>query len=460
MRRALVAYVEGSTTRGWDGEVVDLAFQHLRVSTERSAAQSPVLLLPTALEELTKLGVEAQATLERDGNENVSIRLNSVFVRVVEMTLTNEQSAGPAMATGGIGESGLALIRADSPNGVADHIRQLRRIALGALAAGQDHVVGTAHVALSKLAVGLASLPPIDVMPPSLYQDVCSALGESVDAYLTRGSRGLSGDVAWLWVTGPHMEHNLSHVVVAGIAAHGRQERHRRSEFGWSAVALTNSLVRLSSDPGPGSLIQSYAAETAYLGVVGALALNVEEASADLIPELWRPVVWRLLDPTKEISDEVEMLSALLLFGVYEAVSSRPTGTGMRAAIEEALRESATIADDFHRRRRARAWVAAGRAALGCGDEALAGAIAAVVARDVLELRRLSEGRSGLWRVIDDEDWQSPLFTAGQAFYPRPEIPDDHRRADVVARFDELLERRGRRRARRRKTAVTGGEAE
>jgi hypothetical protein len=439
MRRALVAYVNGSNTRGWDGEVVDLAFQHLRHATERCAAQSPVLLLPTALEELTRLGVDVQATLEPDGHENVSIRLNSLFVRVVEMTLTNEQSAGPAMATGGIGESGLALIRADSPNAVGDHIRQLRRIALGAIAALQDHVAGTAHVAFSRLARGLAALPPHDVMPPSLYQEICTGLGESADAYVARGSRGLIGDVAWIWVTGPHMEHNLSHVIVAGVAAHGRRERRSRSEYGWAAVGLTQALVRLSMDPGPGSLVQSYAAETAYLGVVGALVLNVDEPSAELIPELWRPVVLRLMDPTKEVSDEVEMLSALLLFGVYEAESTRPTAAGMRAAVEEALHLAEGIADDFHRRRRARAWVAAGRAALGSGDELFADAIAAVIASDVLELRRLTEGHSGLWRAVDDEDWHSAVFTAGQALYPRPEIPDVHRRADIVEGFDELL---------------------
>jgi hypothetical protein len=103
------------------------------------------------------------------------------------------------------------------------------------------------------------------------------------------------------------------------------------------------------------------------------------------------------------------------------------------------------MVDDFHRRRRARAWVAAGRAALGCDDSVLAAAIASTIAPDLLELRRLTEGDSGLWRHIDDEDWRSPMFTAGQAFYPRPEIPDIHRKREVIEAFDELLYGRGER---------------
>ena len=440
MRRVLVAFVESSTTRGWDGEIVDLAFQHLGVATDRLTGQSPVLILPTAIEELILLGVESQATLERNGNENVSIRLNSIFVRVVATTLTSEQSAGAAMATRGIGESGLALIRADSPNGVADHIRQLRRIALGALAAEQDHVAGTAHVAFSRLAVGLASLPPDEVMPPNLYADIAEAIAESADAYLARATRGLIVDIAWLWVTGPHMEHNLSHAIVAGIAADARPEQRRfHGDFVRGAKVLINALVRLSADPAPGSLIQSYAAETAYLGVIGALALDVEVRPPELIAELWATVVHRLLDPTTELSDEVEMLSALLLFGTYEAELSRPTAAAMRGAVEEALRVQRAIGDHFDRRRRARAWVAAGRAALGSGDEALADAIAATIAVEVLELRELEE--EAPWRVIDDEDWRSPLFTLGQAFYARPEIPDVHRRPDIIEAFDTLLDR-------------------
>jgi hypothetical protein len=159
-------------------------------------------------------------------------------------------------------------------------------------------------------------------MPPSLFADICSALGESVDVYLGRPSRGFIGEAAWLSVAGAHMQHNLSRVVVAGIAAHGRQERRRTNEFGHAALGLTEALVRLSMDPGPGALVQSYAAETAYLGVVGTMALPADKVGPDLIPELWTTVVRRLLDPTKEVSDEVEMLSALLLFGVSDAEST------------------------------------------------------------------------------------------------------------------------------------------
>ena len=125
MRRVLVAYIEGSSTRGWDGEIVNLGFQSLRDVTDRSVKANPVLMLPAALEELTTFGVESQRTLEEGGNETVSGRLNSLFLEVVAQTLKNDQSAAPAMATAGIGDSAQALIRARSPNMVADHIRTL-----------------------------------------------------------------------------------------------------------------------------------------------------------------------------------------------------------------------------------------------------------------------------------------------------------------------------------------------
>lgn len=447
MRRVLVAYVEGSPTRGWDTEVINLAFQHLGVVTDLCAKQHPVLILPAAIEELTALGVESQATLRGDEPEAVSIRLNSLFVAVVAQTLTNDQSAGPAMATAGIGESGMALLRAGAPNGVADHIRKLRSIALAALGAGQNHVAGTAHVQLSKLAVGLASMRSRDVMPPSLYLDTCTALGDSVDASVARtsGSGGLMDDYAWMWTTMPHMQDNLAHVVVAGVAADSRRQDRRGSDFAHGATALVHSLVKLATHGTSGFMTQSYAAETAYLAVLGAMALKGETRSPDPIPELWTTVVRRLIDPDKERSAEVEMLSSLLLVGVYEAESSRPTAALMRKGLREALDLTTAITDDFHRRRRARAWLGAGRAALGSGDEPLADAIAAAIAHDVRELRSALEGYE--WREL--EGGYGELFTAGQPF-ARPEIPDAHNRSEVIAAFDALLRKHESRRRPRR----------
>jgi hypothetical protein len=105
MRRVLVAYVEGSPTRGWDTEVINLAFQHIGEAVDRCIREKPVTILPAVIEELTALGVESQRTLEVDGNEAVSGRLNGQFFDIVRDTLTNEESAGAAMATRGIGEA-------------------------------------------------------------------------------------------------------------------------------------------------------------------------------------------------------------------------------------------------------------------------------------------------------------------------------------------------------------------
>lgn len=448
MRRVIVAYVEGSDTRGWDGEVLTLAFQQLSVVTDLCAQKDAVIVLAAAIDELRALAVESQATLEPDGPETISIRLNGLLVDVAARTIMNDQSAVPAMATGAIGEGAIALIRAKSPNGVAGHIRKLRSIALLALTTGKDHVAGVAHVELSKIALALATMQTRDVMPPSLYQDACDALGDTVDAFVSRAHSpgGMGDDTAWLWTTSPHMQHNLSRVVMAGIAADARTEnrRRRRTDFAHGATSLVHSLVKLSSLDA-GFLTQGHAVETAYLSVLGSMSIGVGSSTPELIPDLWRVVAKRLLDSEREKMHEVEMLESLLLIGAYGAESSRPTAPHMRAALQECLAITAAIDDDFHRRRRARAWRAAGRAALGSGDEALAEAIAVVIARDLRELRRATEGyepheMGGPWQE---------LFTAGQMFLPRPEIPDAHRRPEVVAAFNELLHKHENRRRQR-----------
>ncbi len=447
MRRVLVAYIDGSPTRGWDGEMINLTFQHLGEATDRCVRLSPVLILPAALEELTALGVESQRTLEEGGPEAVSGHLNSLFLEVIGQTLTNDQSTAPAMATTGIGESGLALIRAGSPNMIAGHIRTLGSIALGSMRAERDHVTGTAHVELSKLAIGLASMKPGDIMPSSLFEDACEALSASVDAFVARASSsgGLANDWAWMWTTMPHMQHNLARVVVAGIAADSRISDRYRSDFAQGSTTIVNSLVKLATYGTSGFSTQANAGETAYMAVLGVMALPIETRSPDLIPELWSTVVRRLVDPDKERLHEVEMLSSLLLVGAYEAESPRPTAAQMRAALQEALDLTTVIADDFHRRRRARAWLRAGRAVFGCGDIALAETIAAGIARDLRELRTELGGRPS----PGPEGSFDGVFTAGQAM-SLPDVPDTHTKPEVVAAFQALLDKHQRRRRRRR----------
>jgi hypothetical protein len=453
MRRVVVAYVEGSHTRGWGGEVLTLAFQHLSVVTDLCTQKDALVLLAAAVEELRDLAVEGQATLEPGGNETLSIRLNGLLVEVAAKTIMNDQSGVPALATSAIGEGGLALIRARSPNMVADHIRKLRSLAQLALTTGKHHVAGVAHVELSRIAVGLASMPGRDVMPPSLYQDACAAIGDSVDAFAARaGEGGLRDDTAWLWTTSAHMENNLSRAVIAGIAADSRTRERRKgrvTDFGHGATALVHSLVKLSSVDA-GFMTQAHAVETAYLSVIGSMSLGVESSSPELVPGLWRMVARRLVDAEKEKLHEVEMLESLLLVGVYDAESGRPTAPHMSEAVEEALHLTERLEDDFDRRRRARAWRAAGRAALGCGNERLAEAIARTIARDLRGLRRAMEGSEP---IEMGGPWQD-LYTAGQPFLPRPDVPDAHARPEVVTAFNELLRKHEsrQRRARRRPT--------
>jgi hypothetical protein len=71
----------------------------------------------------------------------------------------------------------------------------------------------------------------------------------------------------------------------------------------------------------------------------------------------------------------------------HEVESSRPTAASMREGLTEALDLTKAITDDFHRRRRARAWLGAGKAALGCGDDGLAQKIATAIAPNLQELQ-------------------------------------------------------------------------
>ena len=57
------------------------------------------------------------------------------------------------MATSGIGEGGVALIKAERPVSVSDHIRRLQSITLAALSTERDHVVGQANYELARLAL-------------------------------------------------------------------------------------------------------------------------------------------------------------------------------------------------------------------------------------------------------------------------------------------------------------------
>jgi hypothetical protein len=271
-----------------------------------------------------------------------------------------------------------------------------------------------------------------------------------VDEFIARTtSKGtLMDDIAWSWVTMAHAEYNLAWVVASGVLAIGRSRDRYSLDFDHGATSLVASLIKLSGQNAKGHLTQGHAVETAYMAVLGSMGLSRDRLPPDLIPRLWSMVVRRLVDPEKETLHEVDMLSTLLLHGTYEAVSSGPSATQMRAGVEEALTLTTGISDEWHRRRRSRAWVSAGRAALGSGDRALAMTIAAAIARDVREARKIADAPP--WRVDsrEEDDFLSAFFSAAQPI-PRPKIPDVHTQPDVVAEFKGMLDKPVRRRRRR-----------
>jgi hypothetical protein len=454
IRRVFIAYLEGSPTRGWDTEIVNYAFQHLEVATDLGIDRSPVLLLPVALEELTVLGVESPTVLRPvDQYENVSGRLNGLFLDVVARTLTADSSGAAAMATAGIGSSGVALIQAERPNGVTDHIRRLRSIAGAALRAERDHVAGQANHELARLALALAQLDSADIMPGSLYQDACDAISQSVDDFVARTTPAgsLMRDIAMTPINGPLATPNLSVVVVAGSMAHRRTRTRHVRDFSHGADALMHSLLRLARYRTSVVMTPSYALDTAYSAIVGALTLEPDVDLAEQVSRWWLDLVRQLIGPDAGGSiNSPAMLTSLLLIGVYVAEEDRPhIGAKMREALSEALRLTLAITDDFDRRRASLTWLPAGRAAIGCGDNALATTISAGIAPDIRALRVAFAG--GSWAEPDE-------FGPGGDFYapvpgtPVRMMPAHHRRSEVAAEFRTLLDAAASVRSRRAPT--------
>lgn len=442
IRRVLIAYLAGSPTRGWDTEIINYSFQHLEVATDLCVERSPVLLLPAALEELTALGVDSPTVLEAfDQYENISGRLNSLFIDVAAKTLTADSSGAAAMATAGIGDGGVALVKANRPNGVIDHIRRLRSIASAALRTERDHVAGQANHELARIALALAQLESRDIMPASLYQDACDAISQAVDDFVSRTTTAgsLMRDIAMTPVNGPFASPNLSVVVVAGMLAHRRAGGRHGRDFSYGADALMHSLLRLAAYRTSVVMTPSYALDTAYSAIVGALTLEPDADLADRVSQWWLELMRHLTSPdVRQNLNGHAMMASLLLIGVHEAEGNRPpVAASMRGAVVEALRLTQAVADDFDRRRMATAWLPAGRAAIGCGDEALAQTISAGIATDLHALRAAVAGRP----------WDEPAeFGLGGDFYPP--VPgtlvrtllDLHRRPEAITAFQSLLD--------------------
>jgi hypothetical protein len=454
-RRVLIAYLAGSPTRGWDPEIINYSFQHLESAIDLAVGRSPVLLLPVALEELTTLGVESPTVLRPvDQYENVSGRLNGLFLDIVARTLTADSSGAAAMATSGIGSGGVALVQADRPNGVIDHIRGLRWIAGAASRAERDHVAGQANRELARLAFALARLNSVDIMPGNLYQDACAAFGQSVDMFVARTTPdgALMRDTAMTPVVSPVVTPNLSAVVIAGLMAHQHAGTPHRRGFAYGNDALMHSLLQLTGYRTGVLMTPTWAMDTAHSAVVGALALASGDDLAEQVTRWWLDLVRQLIDPNAErLFDSPAVLKSLFLVGVYVVEEDRPdVGVKMRERLGEALRLTQSITDDFNRRRTSQAWLPAGRAAVGSGDSALAKTISAVIASDIRALRVATAGRP----------WYEPsLFGHGDDFYhlvpgtPFRTMSDYHRRPEIRAEFQTLLDAAApmsRRRARSR----------
>ena len=115
----------------------------------------------------------------------------------------------------------------------------------------------------------------------------------------------------------------------------------------------------------------------------------------------------------------------------------------------------------FHRLRFGRAWLKAGRAALGSGDEAMARSIAQAISAAVLAQRDRTRGRP--W--ADEELSFLDEFGVTDGLYraifnlPMPTLPTVHEETDVKMAFDTLLKEYAPPRRRRRQPRSSPGAA-
>jgi hypothetical protein len=442
IRQMLLAYLrEIPSDIGMSDGVVFHAFQLLGAAVDECVELSPVVLLPIALQEVRILGSEA-ATVPNRLNEYdpVSTPLNAMLSEVVAKTLKADKSAGAAMATDAMGESAVALVAAERPTGVTDHVRRLRQISLAGVAADRHHVTGQAMYELARIALALTESEARHIMPPHQYQDACEAMIETIDAFISRPAADgtLMRDSAMTFVTGPLARPNLSVVALAGAQADISRSRRGR-EFGWGAEALIHALCRLAAYDVAVVMTPVYARDSAYSAVVGAFALFAARPHDRLAEQAstWWQALWTLAlsSESDKRAHDFETLAANLLLLAVDAVHSgqEPLAGEMARAIEGALDQTIS-SDPSNRDRVLRAWVPAAMAALGSDMEPLAARVVGSLRTEMLDLQAKLDGQLAQFGAsfeLSSPNFGTPMLS------PR----NVHRRDGVGARFEELLVR-------------------
>lgn len=432
IRRIVLTYLgEIPASIGFDDPVIFDAFQQLGVNVRSLARQSSVLLLPVALPELTKLAVEAAAVPNRLSDyEPVSGHLNGMLLDVIVMTLLDDASPAPAMATGAIGDAAVALISANRISGVTDHVSRLRTIGLLALNAGRDHIVGQAAQELARASHALTRTEG-HLMAAAVFDDATQALSDIIDAFVARpvaGSRPIA-DVAMTGITAPLSSSNLSSVVTGALVAAARHPGDHHFEMG--ADRLVAALLRLAGRQDDVVRTSRYALATTYSAWVGALSLNVPTVS--LTPHLgrWWNHMWEFLasrsDPDRP-RDQDAVANGLLLYAVYAAATGA-MATELQACLERALSLTAMAPAGKVGDRLTRAWVPCALAAIGTGQGTIARAIVFRLGPRFRALQRRG------WILTGRAGFDLPMLVFGT---PAPALGSAHLDRDNLREFERM----------------------
>jgi len=451
LRQVLLAYVAASPSRGWDSEVVDRAFQHARVATMRLVGRSAEILLPVAIEELRTLGVESPSTLQPiDAGDPIVSRVNRLFMDVVARTMTADESGGAAMATAAIGASAVALADTGRLNLISE-VDDLGAISAAAIGTERYHVAGIAHRELVRLAIRTATETD-DIMAGDSFGRACSALASAATSFVKKETEAgsLMRDVAWRPILSVRANPHLVAAVLAGLSALQRSGERYPMDFASGTDALMDALVMLATCDEQVVMTPSEALHTAYSTLMGVLALGLD-ARPELIVGWWTEIVELLSSSGRGAHiDGQEMLSALLLAGVYGSASDRGWAEPLRRELLRLVTAQGEVAD-ARPGLRARAWMQAGRASLGSGDRDLAMSVARLISTDIAAIETTLRRRA-----VEDPGWVTTGSFAPDPpppipGTPMPDLPRTDRDPAVIEEFRTMIARAPTRRRSRGK---------
>lgn len=428
MRSILISYLRRSPLAQPTDLPVDLVFQRIDVITENVSRRSQVILMPVFIAELKQLGIEAVelARLNPYGSDPVSLRLNMVLVELIAASLRNRSSTAPSFAATTIADLGVALVEANRPNAVSDHVRRLTQISLAGLDADADHVSAAANHGLARVAAALLLADRNEVMPPSIFGSACEGIASSMTRHIERKDQTLQGQTSMFPLMAPLAQPSLATLAVGGASIAASAQGFSPEGFGYGADNLATALAALSASGAESPVIRGNAVECLYSALVGLLAVARADPESAHRVDRWSSLLSSvvLADEQKgehKLFNAPETLASALLLGVYALPTTAPVvAEKLRAWVVRVADAASATPPGFERRRVAGAFVPSAVAAVARREGDL---VESLIHRLGADLRERLE--AGFHRQFTP---QGPMLGI-----PKPPYGTDHQEDEAIA---------------------------